>query len=116
VNKTVPTLVGIVVILLVALLVVNIYNLRLYSKLATGETVTGTVGQKLITGVEPPTEEIGSSEALGARISKPKVISPAETQRKAGRSEEIVEQREKRQEKGTTRPGPGRPRAETTGK
>jgi hypothetical protein len=78
VNKSIPTLLGIVIILLVVVLVVLIFNYQLTQKLGAGETVVGTVGGKALTGVEPPKEEIGTSEVLGAREpeSQP-VLSPA---------------------------------------
>ncbi len=77
-NKSVPTLLGIVIILLVVVLVVLIFNYQLTQKLGAGGTVVGTVGGKALTGVEPPQEEIGTSEVLGAREpeSQP-VVSPA---------------------------------------
>jgi hypothetical protein len=66
VNKSVPTLLGIVIILLVALLVVGFYQIRLQRELTAGKTVVGTVGGEVLTGVDMPEEEIGTVEVLGA--------------------------------------------------
>ena len=65
-NRSVPTLLGIVVILLVMVLVVVVFNYRLYSGLARGERVVGTSSHEMLTGEEPIREEIGLTEALAA--------------------------------------------------
>ena len=77
-NKSVPTLLGIVIILLVVVLVVLVYNYQLTQKLGSGATVVGTRGGEMLTGVQMPTEEISPSEALAARQSKvqPVTIMP----------------------------------------
>ena len=77
-NKSVPTLLGIVIILLVVMLVVLVFNYKLTQQLGTGATVVGTQSTKTLTGVTPPMEEISPSEVLGAQ--KPQVqpkLSPA---------------------------------------
>jgi hypothetical protein len=66
VNRSVPTLLGIVIILLVVVLVVVVFNYRLYSGLGRGEKVVGTSSHEILTGEEPITEEIGISEVLTA--------------------------------------------------
>jgi len=76
VNKSVPTLLGIIIILMVVVLVVLIYDYKLTSGLATGRVV-GTVGGKMMTGVEPPTEEIGIGEVLGTPAEAEPQPSPA---------------------------------------
>jgi hypothetical protein len=82
VNRSVPTLLGIVIILLVVALVVLIYNLRLTTALARGETVVGTVGGRAMTGVETPEEVISPIEALGAPEPAGKAM-PAEAKERA---------------------------------
>jgi len=76
VNKSVPTLLGIIIILLVVVLVVLIYDYRLTSGLATGR-VAGTVGGQLLTGVEQPGEDIGVGEVLEGRAKPEATPSPA---------------------------------------
>ncbi len=66
-NKSVPTLLGIVIILLVVVLVVLYFNYKLTEKLGGGGIVVGTESTQALTGVQPPKEEIGTPEALGAR-------------------------------------------------
>jgi hypothetical protein len=67
VNKSVPTLLGIVIILLVVVLVILVYNYKMTQELGTGARVVGTVGGEALTGVEAPKEEIGASTVLGER-------------------------------------------------
>jgi hypothetical protein len=55
VNKSVPTLLGILIILVVVVLVVLIYNIKLTNQLATGGTPTGTLGGQILTGEKAPT-------------------------------------------------------------
>ncbi|GEM_PF-1386085 len=116
-NRSVPTLLGIVIILLVVVLVVLIYNYRLTSGLAAGGTVVGTAGQRLLTGVEPPEEEIGVGEVLERRgETAPRTAPPprsAEPER-AVRYREGVEQREQRRAAGRqeARPETALPAAE----
>ncbi|MBN1458185.1 MAG: hypothetical protein JXA57_01525 [Armatimonadetes bacterium] len=66
-NKSVPTLLGIVIILLVVVLVVLVYTYKMTQELSAGGQVVGTVGGEVLTGVEAPEEDIGTSEVLGAR-------------------------------------------------
>lgn len=66
-NKSVPTLLGIVIILLVAVLVVLLYNYKMTQEIGKGGIPVGTVGGELLTGVEQPKEQIGAPEVLGAR-------------------------------------------------
>ncbi len=109
-NKSVPTLLGIVIILLVVLLVVVIYQYKLTQRLALGERVVGTIGGEVLTGVEAPKEDIGISEVLGARepavetqLSPGAGIRPESQERRQAR--EAV--REERQEQRKTEPGAG---------
>ena len=108
-NKSVPTLLGIVIILLVVLLVVVMYQYRLTQKLAEGERVVGTVGGELLTGVETPKEDIGVSEVLGAREpeSEPQRLSPEQVERTQERRQTRDATREERQEQRRTEPGAG---------
>ena len=54
-NKSVPTLLGILIILVVVVLVVLIYNIKLTNQLATGGSPTGTVGGQILTGEKAST-------------------------------------------------------------
>jgi cell shape-determining protein MreC len=109
VNKSVPTLLGIVIILLVVLLVVVIYQYKLTQRLALGERVVGTIGGEALTGVETPKEDIGVSEVLGAR--EPEVetqrLSPKQIERSQERRSQRGDTREERQEQRKTEPGAG---------
>jgi hypothetical protein len=64
VNKSVPTLLGIVIILLVVVLVVLIYNYKLTQGLGEGGRIVGTTGGELLTGEQAPKEFISETEAL----------------------------------------------------
>ncbi|MFB3880779.1 MAG: hypothetical protein ACE149_05920 [Armatimonadota bacterium] len=77
-NKSVPTLLGIVIILLVVVLVVLYFNFKMTQELGSGATAVGTRGGELLTGVKAPKEEIGASEVLGAREPEGEAkLSPA---------------------------------------
>ncbi|MCJ7750492.1 MAG: hypothetical protein MUQ65_05290 [Armatimonadetes bacterium] len=107
-NKSVPTLLGIVIILLVVLLVVVIYQYKLTQRLALGERVVGTIGGEALTGVEAPKEDIGISEVLGAREpeSEPKAVRrDLEQVQESRESQEAV--REEREQRRQTEPGAG---------
>ncbi len=108
-NKSVPTLLGIVIILLVVLLVVVIYQYKLTQRLALGERVVGTIGGEALTGVEAPKEDIGVSEVLGAR--EPEVeaqrLSPKQLETSRERRSKQEDTREERQEQRRTEPGAG---------
>ena len=66
-NKSVPTLLGIAIILLVVVLVVLVFNYKLTQELGKGGQVMGTTTTEALTGVELPEETIGAEEALGRR-------------------------------------------------
>ena len=70
-NKSVPTLLGIVIILLVVVLIVLMYSLRMTQAIGRGERVVGTVGGELITGEEAPDEFIDETSALGGNADRP---------------------------------------------
>lgn len=70
-NKSVPTLLGIVVILLVVVLVVLVVNYRLTKGLGEGQRVVGTVGGEMLTGEKAPGEFIDEATALGGRAEGP---------------------------------------------
>jgi hypothetical protein len=93
-GRNVPTLLGIVIILLFALLVMGIYQVTMYSKLAQGQTVVGIAGQSLLTGVEPSTEDLtGGANAPPA----PKAaVNPALMQARAGRRGEAARNQQRR--------------------
>jgi hypothetical protein len=66
-NKSVPTLLGIVIILLVVVLVVLLYNYKMTQEIGKGGVSVGTIGGEMLTGVEQPKETIGTAEVLGAK-------------------------------------------------
>ena len=66
-NRHVPTLLGIVIILLVVLLVLGIYNYKLSERMSQGGEVVGTVGGQALTGQEQPAPQITPSEVLGGQ-------------------------------------------------
>lgn len=68
-NRSVPTLLGIVIILLVIVLVVLVYDTRMTANLAAGNVPVGTVGGQILTGTETPTEIIGAEEAIAAHVA-----------------------------------------------
>jgi len=70
VNKQVPTLLGIVIILLVVVLVLVAYNYKLMQELSSGGQVVGAKSTEALTGVDLPEEQIGAEEALAARAGK----------------------------------------------
>ncbi len=77
-SKSVPTLLGIVIILLVVVLVVLVFNYKLTQQLGAGATVVGTQGGEMLTGAKAPKEEIGTSTVLGARQPQSEAVpSPA---------------------------------------
>lgn len=85
-NKSVPTLLGIVIILLVVLLVVVFYNYKLTEKLGAGGTVVGTVGGEALTGVEAPKSEIGVGEVMSHQTPESQAApSPMVQDTRAGR-------------------------------
>lgn len=96
-NKSVPTLLGIVIILLVIVLVVLVYDLRMTANLAAGNVPLGTVGGQLLTGTETPTEIIGDEEAIGAHVSASdrETIRPEELRDLTDRTEERAVDRDR---------------------
>lgn len=66
-NKSVPTLLGIVILLLVVVLVVLIYNYKMTQEMSKGGIPVGTVGGEKLTGVEAPKEVIDASTVLGSK-------------------------------------------------
>ena len=99
-NKSVPTLLGIVIILLVVVLVVLVYTYRMTQELSAGGQVVGTVGGRVLTGVETPEEEIGASEVLGAREPESQAEQLPGPSSRAGEKmeeKELGQQRESRQ-------------------
>jgi hypothetical protein len=55
-NRSVPTLLGILILLVVVVIVVLVYNIQLTKQLGEGGTAMGTVGGQALTGVEAPKE------------------------------------------------------------
>jgi hypothetical protein len=71
-NKSVPTLLGILIILVVVVLVVLIYNIKLTNQLATGGSPTGTVGGQILTGEKASTTMLPPAGPGGQ--NKPEVL------------------------------------------
>ncbi len=55
-NRSVPTLLGILILLVVVVIVVLLYNIQLTKHLGEGGTAMGTIGGQALTGVEAPKE------------------------------------------------------------
>jgi len=88
-NKSVPTLLGILVLLVVAVLVVLIYNIKLTNQLGQGLTPTGTVGGEVLTGAKAPTEELapapgGTREGQAKAAAMPANVGKGEAPAPAG--------------------------------
>jgi hypothetical protein len=98
-NRTVPTLLGVIIILMVGVLVLLIYDYKLTSGLAMGNSVVGTVGGEMLTGVDQPTTQIGASEARSRSGAKTTRIDPSEMQRRNGRMPAEAQGREGRRGK-----------------
>jgi hypothetical protein len=91
-NKSVPTLLGIVIILLVVVLVVLVFNYKMTQEIGKGGIPVGTIGGQALTGVEAPTEEIGTSEVLGAREPEAQA-QPSPAMRPGTRAGRMAEER-----------------------
>jgi hypothetical protein len=102
-NKSVPTLLGIVIILLVIVLAVLIVNYQTTKGLSEGKQVVGTVGGQILTGEEAPEEFIDTSTVTGSREPEPveaKTVTPEQQQR-------MREQRREGEQRREQRGGPG---------
>ncbi|MGD0110867.1 MAG: hypothetical protein ABSD48_03315 [Armatimonadota bacterium] len=73
-NKSVPTLLGILIILVVAVLIVLVYNIKLTQQLGTGATPTGTYGGQILTGEKAPTTMLPPA---GPGKGRPETVTPA---------------------------------------
>jgi len=104
VNRSVPTLLGIMIILMVAMLVMLIYDYRLTSGLASGATIVGTVGGELLTGVDQPTETISATEVAGRQRPHTQDVNPVEMQRKHGKLPQAMDAKQRRSGRGAARP------------
>jgi hypothetical protein len=107
-NKSVPTLLGIVIILLVVVLVVLVVNYKVTKGLGEGKQVMGTVGGEILTGEETPDEVIDASTVLGSREPEPAeatTLSPEQQRRMQDRRADSQERREERTGRGA--PGGG---------
>jgi len=98
VNKGIPTLLGVSVILLVVILVLSIYNLSMLGHLAQGDRVVGTTVQKVLSGGQLPGAEASASGDVGVPLPHQQVRSPAAMQAKAGKTQEVQARRAKREE------------------
>jgi hypothetical protein len=110
VNKSVPTMLGIVIILLVVVLVVLFINYRTTQAIGRGERIVSTVGGELLTGEEAPREFIDETSATSRTPEveakqSPMVTDPVARERQQERKAQIDERRRAAQE-GETPPGP----------
>ena len=85
-NKSVPTLLGIVIILLVVVLVVLIYDYKLTSQVVAGGVAVQTTGGRALTGVEAGGEQVSPSEVLGTATQSVGEPMPEEKAEKATRA------------------------------
>jgi hypothetical protein len=111
-NRSVPTLQGIGVILLVVILVVLIYNIQLTKQLGAGASAVGTVGGEKLTGVEQPKVLIGQDEALARQTNKTETLSADRLQHKRLAKSPVEKQQFRRQHRAEK----GQERAEKAGK
>ncbi len=95
-NKSVPTLLGIVIILMVVVLVVLVVNYRITKGIGEGQRVVGTKGGEILTGEEAPTEFTEETSALGGRLPEQEA-QPSPIMRPGSRA---MEQRQTRQQRG----------------
>jgi hypothetical protein len=107
VNKSVPTLLGIVIILLVVLLIVLMYNLRMTQAIGRGERVVGTVGGELITGEQAPDEFIEETSALRDEPDRPEPTTIRPEARTSERRQAAEGRRGQRRAAGETPESPG---------
>lgn len=106
-NKSIPTLLGIVIILLVVVLVVLIIHIRITQGIARGERIVGTKGGELLTGEKAPTEYIDETSALGDRgdQSEPQLSPAMRPDSRAGqRRQEAAQRRGTRRSAETSTP------------
>lgn len=108
-NKSVPTLLGIVIILLVVVLIVLMYNLRMTQAIGRGERVVGTVGGELITGEQAPDEFIDETSALGGDVNRPEPTTMPREARSGDRRQAAEGRRGQRRAAGETAEPPGTP-------
>ncbi len=109
-NKSVPTLLGIVIILVVVILVVLIVNYQVTKGIGAGGRVTGTVGGEVLTGEEAPDEFIGESE-LGGRAEQEAQQLPARARERGAEARREAEKRRQEAEE-TGEPVKGGPLVE----
>ena len=107
-NKSVPTLLGIVIILLVVVLIVLMYNLRMTQAIGRGERVVGTVGGELITGEDAPDEFIDETSAL-SNVDRPEPTTVRPEGRASDRRQAAEGRRGQRRAAGETAQPPGSP-------
>jgi len=105
VNKGIPTLLGLAIILLVVILILSVYNLTMVAHLTRGERVVGTTVQKVLSGGEMPGPGGRMGEAREARGPGKPVVSAAELQVKAETTRKGQERRTKREERQGSRHG-----------
>ena len=108
VNKSVPTLLGIVIILLVVVLIVLMYNLRMTQAIGRGERVVGTVGGELLTGEDAPDEFIDETSAL-SNVDRPEPTTIRPEGRASDRRQAAEGRRGQRRAAGETAQPPGSP-------
>ena len=80
-NKSVPTLLGIVIILLVVVLVVLIYDYKMTSEIVAGGVAVQTTGGRALTGVDAGGEQISPSEVLGTAPRPAAALMPPAEER-----------------------------------
>jgi hypothetical protein len=110
-NKSVPTLLGIVIILLVVVLAVLIVNYKTTKGLGEGKELVGTVGGEILMGEEAPEEFIDTSTVTGSREPEPveaRQFTSEQRARQSDRRQEVQAGRdERRAEREGAAPGAG---------
>jgi hypothetical protein len=94
-SKSVPTLLGLAIILLVAILVVLVMNYQVTKGIGEGKMVVGTKGGEVLVGQDAPDEYIDAS-ALGGRAEpvEARRLDP-DTRRQAVEARQEAEKRQK---------------------
>lgn len=104
-SRSVPTLLGIMIILMVVMLVMLIYDYRLTSGLASGATVVGTVGGQLLTGVDQADEQIAQGQASRSPRAGAQSTDATGMQREHGALRPAMEARQRATQRRGQQPG-----------
>ena len=99
-NKSVPTLLGVAIILLVVIAVFTVFQYRFYSQMASGAVVVGTSAHQMLTGAEPEGDQVSATDVIGKRMEKrtPVTVNPQAMMNAKGR-EGMAQRQQMRRDK-----------------